>query len=507
MPDRPNLDQLKNQAKDLLKGHKVGDPESLRRIEANHPRFAGSDAHQVQASRFTLSGAQLVIAREHGFSSWPKLKAHVESLSPGVDDLVDQFKQAMRADDAAGARRLLEAHPLLRAKIDEPLGPFDSPVITNARSKAMLDVLLAAGANLNAKSLWWAGGFGLLHAASPELAAYAIERGAIVDVHAAARLDLLDRLREMVEADHELVHARGGDGQTPLHFAATVEIARYLLEHGAEIDRRDLDHESTPAQWMLDKRLDVARYLVARGCQTDLLMAAALGDLDLARRHLDANPDCIRLRVSEQFFPMVNPKAGGTIYQWTLGWYVSPHQVARKFAHQDVLRLLQERSPTDVKLIDACWMGEEAVALAIHREHPHVVDRLNEADRRMVAHAARNNETEVVRLMLDCGWPVDARGQHQATPLHWAAFHGNDKMAQAILRMGPPLEVTDADFHGTPLGWAIHGSEHGWHSSSGNYAATVEALLKSGAKVPEVAGGTKPVREVLRRYGAKDQSA
>jgi ankyrin repeat protein len=424
-----------------------------------------------------------------------------------LDDLVDQFRRAMRADDAAGARHLLEAYPILKAKIDEPLGPFDSPLITSARSKAMLDVLLAAGANLNAKSHWWAGGFGLLHGASPELGAYAIERGAIVDVHAAARLGLFDRLRELVEGDPELVYARGGDGQTPLHFAATIEIAKYLLDHGAAIDARDLDHESTPAQYMLDHRLDVARYLVARGCQTDLLMAAALGDSGLARHHLDASPDCIRLRVSEQYFPMINPKAGGTIYQWTLGWYVSPHQVAKKFGHQDVLQLLQERSPTDVKLIEACWMGDEASALAIRRAHPDVVERLTEADRRLVAHAARNNETNVVQLMLECGWPVDARGQHQGTPLHWAAFHGNEEMAQAILRLGPPLEATDADFRGTPLGWAIHGSEHGWHGSSGNHAATVEALLKAGAKVSDVAEGTEPVRAVLRRYGAKEQTA
>jgi hypothetical protein len=371
LPDRPHLDQLKNQSKDLLKDYKAGDPEALRRIQANHPRLGASSAHEIPASRFTLSGAQLVVAREYGFSSWPKLKAHVESLSPGADDLVDQFKQAIRADDAARTRHLLEAHPMLRAKIDEPLGPFDSPAITSARSKEMLDVLLDAGANLDAKSRWWAGGFGLLHGASPELAAYAIERGAIVDAHAAARLGLLDRLRALVEADPELVHARGGDGQTPLHLAATVEIAEYLLDHGAEIDTRDLDHESTPAQWMLDNRLDVARYMVARGCQTDLLMAAALGDLELARRHLDANPDCIRLRVSEQFFPMVNPRSGGTIYQWKLGWYVSPHQVARKFSHEDILRLLQERSPTDVKLIEACWTGDEGLALAIRREYPH----------------------------------------------------------------------------------------------------------------------------------------
>jgi ankyrin repeat protein len=204
---------------------------------------------------------------------------------------------------------------------------------------------------------------------------------------------------------------------------------------------------------------------------------------------------------------MINPKAGGTIYQWRLGWYVSPHQVAKKFGHEDVLQLLQERSPTDVKLIEACWRSDEASAVAIRREHLDVVERLTEADRRMVAHAARNNETDVVRLMLECGWPVDARGQHQGTPLHWAAFHGNDEMAQAILRFGAPLEVTDADFHSTPLGWAVYGSEHGWHSNSGNYAATVEALLKAGAKISDVAEGTQPVREVLRRYGAKDHSA
>jgi hypothetical protein len=258
-------------------------------------------------------------------------------------------------------------------------------VITNARSKAMLDALLAAGADLNAKSQWWAGGFGILHGANPELAAYAIERGAIVDVHAAARLGLLDRLRELVEADPTLIHARGGDGQTPLHFAATVEIAEYLLDHGAEIDARDVDHESTPAQYMLDDRLDVARYLVARGCQTDLLMAAALGDLDLARRHLVANPDCIRVRVSEQFFPKINPKSGGTIYNWKLGWYLSPHQVAKKFGHENVLRLLQERSPADVKLIEACWIGDEALALEIQREHPEVVERLTKCGRKAPA--------------------------------------------------------------------------------------------------------------------------
>ena len=140
-----------------------------------------------------------------------------------------------------------------------------------------------------------------------------------MDVHAAARLGRVDRLRKLVEADPESVHARGGDGQTPLHFARTVEIAAYLLDHGADIDALDIDHESTP-RVMLGDRVEVARYLVDRGCTTDILLAAAVGNVERVRKHLDADPDCIRVRASEEFFPMVNPKAGGKIYRWTLGY-------------------------------------------------------------------------------------------------------------------------------------------------------------------------------------------
>jgi hypothetical protein len=369
----------------------------------------------------------------------------------------------------------------------------------------MLDVLLAAGANLNAKSTWWAGGFGLLHGASPELAAYAIRRGALVDIHAAARLGMLDRVKELIASDGAAVHARGGDGQTALHFAGTVEIAAYLLDHGADIDARDVDHESTPAQYMIGDRQEVARYLVERGCKTDILMAAALGDIELVRRHLAADPASIRMRVSEEFFPMIRPKAGGTIYQWKLGWYLSAHRVALKFGHEEVYRLLLDRSPPDVKLIEACWLEDEATLQALRAHQADLSSRLLAGDKRQVAHAARNNETAVVRAMLKAGLPVDARGQHNATPLHWAAFHGNRDMVNAILPFCPPLEATDGDFNGTPLGWAVHGSEHGWYRQTGDHAGTVEALLAAGARLPERLGGSEAVRDVLRRHGMKEE--
>ncbi|HWN97276.1 MAG TPA: ankyrin repeat domain-containing protein [Methylomirabilota bacterium] len=421
-----------------------------------------------------------------------------------MKDAVEQITKAMRDDDAAAVRQCLEAHPEWKAHIDDPVGPFDSPAVTCARSREMLDVLIAAGADINAKSRWWAGGFGLLHTADPELAAYAIERGAVVDVHAAARLNRMERLRELISTNATLVNARGGDGQTPLHFASTVEIAAYLLDQGADIEARDVDHESTSAQYMVRDRQPVLRYLIQRRCQTDILMTAALGDADLVGKHLDNDPDSIRLRVSDEHFPMIDPKSGGTIYQWMLGWHVSAHDVANQFGHEEVFQLLMERSPADVKLIAACGLGDEATATALLAQHPNLAGTLREADRRQVAQAARNNNLTAVRLMLASGWPVDALGQHGATPLHWAAFHGNAEMARVILGYHPSLEKTDASFNGTPLGWAIHGSEHGWYSKSGSYAATAELLLEVGAKSPEKIAGTGAVKEILRRYGVKE---
>jgi hypothetical protein len=191
---------------------------------------------------------------------------------------------------------------------------------------------------------------------------------------------------------------------------------------------------------MVRDRQEIARYLVRRGCETDILMAAALGDAELVRKHLAADPDCLRVRVSDEYFPMINRKSGGTIYQWTLGWYVSAHEVAKQSGHEDIFQLLMEQSPADVKLLTACWAADEIAVKSQLAENPGLASSLSEANRRQVAHAARNNNAAVVRVMLVVGLPVDALGQHRATPLHWAAFHGNVEMARDILRHNPPLK-------------------------------------------------------------------
>jgi hypothetical protein len=496
LPSQPNLEQLRIQAKELLRAHQSRDPEAIQRIKENHPRFA--EAADIGGRKLRLSDAQLVIAREYGFASWPKLKERVDSIKVATEDPMSLLHKAFKADDHALVRRLLQRHPEFKAMINEPVGDFGGPAITQARSPGMIDVLLEAGADINAKSNWWAGGFGLLHCGKPDLARHAIRRGAIVDVHAAARLGMVDRVRELVSTNPELVHARGGDGQTPLHFASTVEIAEYLLNHGADIDARDVDHESTPAQYMVRERQEVTRYLVQRGCQTDILMVAALGDEPPVRKHLEVDPACIHMRVSDEYFPMIEPKGGGTIYQWTLGWYVSAHQVAKEFGHENIFQLLMERSPASLKLITACWLGDAAMTHSLRQSHQRF--EFTAVEKRQLAHAACQNETTAVRLMLEAGLPVDARSRHNATALHWAAWQGNAEAVRLLLEHNPPLEDARNDFTSTPLGWAIHGSENSWHPEKGDYPKTVELLLEAGAKIPERTDGTPEVREVLGRF-------
>ena len=177
------------------------------------------------------------------------------------------------------------------------------------------------------------------------------------------------------------------------------------------------------------------------------------------------------------------------------------HEVAKQFGHHEIFELLMRHSPPDVKLLAACWLDDEVNVKALLAEHPGLAASLIDSYSRQVADAARNNNLGAVRLMLAAGLPVDATGQHGGTPLHWAAFHGNVDMAKLLLRYHPPLETLDKDFHSTPLGWAVHGSENGWYCRTGDYAGTVTALLEAGAKLPDKAEGTEAVRALLRAHG------
>ena len=78
LPPNPSLKQLKAQAKDLLKAHQQDDARAVERLKASFPRLAGAPDGEIRTAPFSLRDAQLVIAREYGFTSWPKLAAALE---------------------------------------------------------------------------------------------------------------------------------------------------------------------------------------------------------------------------------------------------------------------------------------------------------------------------------------------------------------------------------------------------------------------------------------------
>lgn len=168
LPAQPHLDIPKQQARDLLRQVKAKLSEALDRVRRRHPRLssAGDDAI---ATRLKLSDAQMVIAREYGFSSWTQLKERITGNTAAR--LIDT---AIRAGDAAAVTRLLTAYPNL---LDVPVVSGNwGPPMSHAANMGLLDMVKTIAA-LGAKDFQHAFDRALLHG-DIETAQWLHEQGA-----------------------------------------------------------------------------------------------------------------------------------------------------------------------------------------------------------------------------------------------------------------------------------------------------------------------------------------
>jgi hypothetical protein len=108
LPERPHLDVPKREARELLDAFRAKNPDATDRVRGRHPRFRGADDATIAATTFRLSDAQLILAREYGFSSWPELKRRIE-LNPHAHAL----DAAIRAGDREHVVQILREHPAL----------------------------------------------------------------------------------------------------------------------------------------------------------------------------------------------------------------------------------------------------------------------------------------------------------------------------------------------------------------------------------------------------------
>jgi ankyrin repeat protein len=483
LPARPDLAQQKKLAKELLRAFRSNDADAIARVRAQLP----------DKGTVSLTDAQFVLAREYGFANWAELKQRIEALASDQLPPVEQFKKAVRDGDASAVRRVLQQHSQARAAINEPIFSFNSTALLSSGNNVdVVDVLLEFGADPNRRSSWWAGGFHPLHGARGAVAERLLAAGAVPDACGAANLDRPDLLADMIAADPARVHERGGDGKTPLHFARSRHVVDLLLDAGAELDARDIDHRSTAAQWMLgddpdEARPALARYLVERGVSVDIFLVAALGLTDRARALLQEDPTRLTLRTGQGEYGEKRPSSYH-IYFWTLGSNLSPLYVAAKFGRQDTLDAMQEFATPEQRLLLACHQGEKEAARAIVREHPKIIEHLAPADRRSLTDEAWSTNAPAVELMLELGFDPSVpsvSGPTGGTALHCAAWEGSVDCVAAILRYPAGralIETRETTYQGTPLSWCSHGSVNCGNRQA-DHAAVAKLLIAAGARV------------------------
>jgi ankyrin repeat protein len=133
MRQHPDLQQLKRQAKELLRGFVTREAEATAEVNAHYVK--------ADTSKFALHEAQLVIARSYGFESWPKLKAYVDGVT------VKRLADAVRANDVVQVNAMLRARPEL-ADLTMSYGDEHRPIhyAVMTRLPEMVRLLMRHGA-------------------------------------------------------------------------------------------------------------------------------------------------------------------------------------------------------------------------------------------------------------------------------------------------------------------------------------------------------------------------
>ena len=355
-----------------------------------------------------------------------------------------EYIKAVSNGDVERVKTVLADNGELLEFIDEPWFAFDAPAIVFAAAsgnRELIEVLLDAGAAIDAKSSWWAGGTSALQHATGsmlgydrELAEYLIERGATIDAHAAAGLDMIETLETLIRENPDVVNAPGCDGMSPLHFAATPRIAELLLAHGADINLRDSDHYGSAAQWTMRRRPEVCQYLLDQGAEADVVLYCAMGDVERAKAEFQKNPELLNLRINVKSAkgyviptsesPQIGEVPGGHVYAYQVGPTMPLLEIA-----------LQSKQPAIVNLLID-------VGYEINLRDWYV----------LVGQGPKRFDTLVKRFLAE-GWDINARQKHRRgmwTPLHWVAQRGLTNGIACLLANGADPNVTD-DKGQTPL--------------------------------------------------------
>ena len=491
LPARPDLEQLKKQAKSLLAAAKARDPEALGRF-AVLPSLAVKSRDEIGGVDLALHDAQSVIAREHGFSSWNALREEVESRTLSFDAAVEAFIRCATGGAAGRAERLLAIHPRIAtatlytalvlgdtAAVEErirknpdlarrPGGPQSWEPLLYVCHTAMhksvparLDGLVAIarhlcglGANPNAEYHWnW----------HPELPRTALW-GSVCTI---GHLPLAHALLEAGAnpTDGVTAHIAGGGGNV-----AALEL---LHRHGLNVNGipggvPPLVHMmlwgDNPAgpYWLLDHGAD-ANLPWGEAGEAPLHVAARRWNVPMIERLVDHGGDVSRRRAD-----------GAT-----------PHTIAELHGNPDMASwllthgALDELSPLE-RFIAACARADRPAAETTLAAHSGLRSELRPEHHLMLHRPAESGNAAVLETMLTCGFDPDARDKDNVTPLHRAAMGGHVEAVRVLLTHGADVTARDGMFAASPLVWAVEGRRNAKHRGA-DHVGVARVLIASGS--------------------------
>jgi ankyrin repeat protein len=420
LPDNPNLEWLRKQAKTRL--------AELRRVDPSAK----------------LSEAQFEIAKRYGFSSWRALKKHLDSLT-----LEGQIIESARKGHVETLARLLDEHP---EKLHLKVPPYEASLLFPAAQGGnvdAVDLLLRRGLDVNYRekgdntyAMHWVAAQGNLEIvrkladaggdvigegddhvggvigwascwegcnddAHRAVVDFLISRGARHHIFSAVAMNLADEVRRIVAADPAALNqrqSRNENNRTPLHFAVAMkrpQMVGLLLELGA--DPLAVDGGGMPvAVYAADPEIDLP---VMRK-----IHEMTLGELDSAARG--------RRPLSVGLMDLV---AAGALRDWNTASNLAAanRQLIDKGG---ALHLLSKRGDaTAVK-----WLLE-------HGANPNALWSHWDADVTPLHLAAAQGHAEVVRLLLDAGADPRIRDtKHDGDAFGWAEFFKKPEIVQLL---------------------------------------------------------------------------
>ncbi|MBT3267835.1 hypothetical protein HN371_11805 [Candidatus Poribacteria bacterium] len=446
LPARPNIEQLKNQAKDLRASHGSGSPESIPRLRDHLPSLSGASDAAVLAAKFSLLDAQLVVAREYGFDNWHMLAEHVESLAhpptpigPDADPKTRRVERLVRDGlmspreaeyVLAGTTHWLRDDMTLAGEYtDRQLEFMDAAMIRGPRMsdtcdverlRAMLaedpELIETAGPAALAKALTKKGSLPavefLIRRGVPRLTLNPLEHNELSE---AAYGDNIDGLRMVFDAgfadasdiQHRWAHS-GWPAHVGLLFWARreAEMTELLLDHGADRilevpDRGGL----TPLQHIVyewdgrwgrwEGNFPAGRLYLERGAYYDVFSACGFDDVERVRELIEEDSSCVNARHANGSAPL--------------------HWAARQSSYACAELLLNSGAEVDPVYPS---LGFTPFHWAVN--------------------------SELIHLLLDHGANINAQDKKGRTKLHHATSINSRDQAEDLMALGADVTLRNA---------------------------------------------------------------